>query len=253
MKGLVIKDLMCIRKQLILFGYTVASVAVLSVMIVLSCRFGNLRWEKSGMEMMAVEPYFSEQDLNRMACLTLKFFLFLPIVCVGDFANVFEADGKAGFAKVSTILPISVGRRVLAKYVTILMLFTTGVAVDLAITTVLAFLTDFISFWDFTLTILLFASVMGIYGAIEIIFCFLFGYGKEDYARIAALLSLLVAAVILNLDRIKGFLTSFDGSMAELLKIMDKKNYNIFLIAVFVMGASYFASVTIAKRKRGVV
>ena len=254
MKGLVIKDLMCLRKQLILFGFTVASVMVLAVMFVLSVRFGNIG--KMVEDMLATKPdfNFTQKDINNMAILSLLTFMFLPIACVGDFANVFEADGKAGFAKVSAFLPISIERRVLAKYITILMMFGIGVGVDLAITAVLSAVTDLVSFWDYSKSLLTAASVMSIYGAIEIVFCFLFGHGKEDYARMAAFISLVSAVILLNLKKIKVLLTSsefypYDG----MVRFLENKCYLFCLTAVLVMSASYVASVSIAKRKRGIV
>ena len=42
MKGLIIKDIMCLRKQLITFIYVLIAVSVISVMYVLSARYGNL-------------------------------------------------------------------------------------------------------------------------------------------------------------------------------------------------------------------
>ena len=42
MKGLILKDIMCLRKQLTVFCYVIIGVLIVSVMFVLSTRFGNL-------------------------------------------------------------------------------------------------------------------------------------------------------------------------------------------------------------------
>ena len=42
MKGLIIKDIMCLKKQLTVFIYVIIGVVVISVMYVLSAKFGNL-------------------------------------------------------------------------------------------------------------------------------------------------------------------------------------------------------------------
>ncbi|MBP5762642.1 MAG: hypothetical protein J6W48_06675, partial [Lachnospiraceae bacterium] len=42
MKGLVIKDIMCLKKQLTTFAFVIAGVVVISILYVLSSRFGNL-------------------------------------------------------------------------------------------------------------------------------------------------------------------------------------------------------------------
>ena len=120
MKGLVLKDLMCLRKQLMIFGYVVVGVLVLSVMFVLSARFGNIAMANQAM--VATEG-LSASDITNLSTNVLILFMLLPLATVGDFANVFTEDGKAGFFNVSSVLPISVKKRVLAKYVTIFAMF----------------------------------------------------------------------------------------------------------------------------------
>ena len=60
MKGLIIKDLMCLRKQLIIFSYVVIAVLVISVMFVLSARFGNIALAN---ESMMLENNISSIDI----------------------------------------------------------------------------------------------------------------------------------------------------------------------------------------------
>lgn len=258
MKGLIIKDLMCLRKQLIIFSYVVVSVLVVSVMFVLSARFGNIYL--ANQEMM-VENSLSDLDIVNLSTTFLILFMFLPIASVGDFASVFEADGKAGFAKVSSVLPLSIAQRVMAKYITILSMFGIGVLIDVIVAFVLSMLTDIISFSDFFGIIISAASIMSIYGAMVIVFCFLFGYGKEDYARIFALLCMLVTALLANFSKIKEIATSIadmnGGGDADFINdfmnFFKHRSYILFIIAALVMTVSYFASVFVVKRKRGVV
>lgn len=42
MKGLLIKDFFCLKKQLINYGFVIAGVIVVSVLFVLSYNFGNI-------------------------------------------------------------------------------------------------------------------------------------------------------------------------------------------------------------------
>ncbi len=258
MKGLIIKDLMCLKKQLIIFLYIVVSVLVISVMFVLSARFGNIYL--ANQEMM-VENSLTDLDIANLSTIILILFMFLPIASVGDFASVFEADGKAGFAKVSSVMPLSVAQRVMAKYITILSMFGIGVLIDVAVAFVLSMLTDIISFSDFFGIIISAASIMSIYGAMVIVFCFLFGYGKEDYARILALLCMLVTALLVNFSKVKEIVTSIaerNGGgdidfLSDFMNFFKHKSYILFVIAALVMTVSYFASVFVVKRKRGVV
>ena len=50
MKGLILKDLLCLRKQLTNFCFVMAGVLIASIMYVLSARFGNMA--KVGQEML---------------------------------------------------------------------------------------------------------------------------------------------------------------------------------------------------------
>ncbi len=258
MKGLIIKELMCLRKQLIIFLYIVVSVLVISVMFVLSARFGNIYLENQ--EMM-VENSLTDLDIANLSTIILILFMVLPIASVGDFASVFEADGKAGFAKVSSVMPLSVAQRVMAKYITILSMFGIGVLIDVVVAFVLSMLTDIISFSDFFGIIISAASIMSICSAMVIVFCFLFGYGKEDYARILALLCMLVTALLVNFSKVKEIVTSIaerNGGgdidfLSDFMNFFKHKSYILFVIAALVMTVSYFASVFVVKRKRGVV
>lgn len=251
MKGLVLKDLMCLRKQLIIFGYVVVGVLVLSVMFVLSARFGNIAMASQAM--MTTED-LSASDIADLSTNVLILFMLLPLATVGDFANVFTEDGKAGFYNLSSILPVSVKKRVLAKYVTIFAMFGIGALIDIIIAFVLSILTDIISFTDFLGIIISAASVMSVYSALVVVFCFLFGYGKEDYARIISPLLMLVTAVFLNFSKIRKVFIAGDVELINrCMNFIKHKSYVLLLTAVFVMVVSYFVSVRIAERKRGIV
>jgi len=257
MKGLIIKDLMCLRKQLIIFVYVVAGVLVVSVMFVLSSRFGNLALENR--KMMA-ENGLSALDINHMSTQILMLFMLLPAACVGDFAKIFEEDGKAGFVKVSSVMPLSVSKRVMAKFVTVLTMSGMGAVTDLVIAFILSKLTNIISFMDFLGIIISSVSLMSIFGALVIVLCFLFGCGKEDYSRISALLIMIAAAVLVNRAKIKAIITSIrlrgDAEidfLSDFIEYFKCKSYMLFLIAVLTVMVSYFVSVFVAKRKRGVV
>lgn len=257
MKGLIIKDLMCLRKQIILFAYTVVCVFAISIMFVLSSRFGNIADVN---QTMMIENNLSDMDIKNLSTSVLILFMLIPIALVSDVTTIFKIDGKAGFSSVSSILPLSVNKRVLAKYLTIFMMFGIGVITDIAISFVLSVFTDIISFADFFGIIISAASLMSIYGALVIVFCFLFGYGKEDYVIIVSWATILIAAILTNIKKVKLILASIKtGSsnsiymFGDLINFIKYKYFILFVIAVIVMTASYFLSVEIAKRKRGMV
>ena len=106
-----------------LLAAALAGVLAVSVMYVLSARFGNLA--RAGEAMLASED-LSALDVRNLGTLALVLFMLLPIAAVGDMAMVFEADGSAGFPRVAGVLPVPVKKRVLSRYLTIYALFCIG-------------------------------------------------------------------------------------------------------------------------------
>lgn len=255
MKGLVIKDLMCLRKQGIVFMYVVIATVVLAVMFVLSSQFGNIY---IGNQQMIAESQLSGVDIKNLSSMMLDFFMMLPIALVGDVATIFLYDGKAGFGNVSATLPLPIYKRVMAKYLTVLMMFGIGVGVDLVISFVLTLLTDIVTFTDFLGIILSFASVMSIYGSLTILFCLVLGYGKESYAQLASLFVMGVAAVTVNIKKINLFISATDGDASlgvvnDLIEFIKHRFYILLAIAAVTMFLSYLGAVIAAKRKRGMI
>ena len=257
MKGLMIKDLMCLRKQMILFAYTVAGVLVLSVMFVLSARFGNIA---DANQAMMTENNLSDIDIKNLSTLSLILFMLLPIAMVSDVTAIFRMDQKAGFGAVSSTLPLSANKRVMARYLTVFIMFGIGVGVDIVISFVLSRMTNIISFADFFGIIISAASLMSIYGALVIVFCFLFGYGKEDYAIVVSWAVILITAMLANIKKVKLIFVSVkagdSGSVdffSGFINFIKYKYFVLFFIALIVMTVSYFVSVEIAERKRSVV
>lgn len=258
MKGLIIKDIMCLKKQLALFCFVMFGVLVISIMYVLSIRYGNLAI--AGKEMLA-ENQLSDLDIKNLASGVLVLFMILPIVCVGDMVNVFIADGKAGFAKVSASLPVAMSRRLAARYLTIYVLFGIGTVVDILVAGILSALTNLMSFADFFGIIISVASILSIYSALAIMYCILLGYGKESYAQVFSMLTMGVAYVLINFKSIKEDFLYIISSEQEIdseilwkpLNLLKEKGYIIFVAAIVVSVLSYLISLWIAERKRGVI
>ncbi len=255
MKGLIIKDVMCLKKQLMMFVYVLIGVLVISVMFVLSAKLGNLA--AVGQDMVRSDSELSVTDVQNMAVEALVLFMLLPLAVVCDISHVFTADGKAGFYKISGAFPIPLYKRLLARYLTIFVFFGMGTLIDIVIAFVLSRLTDLITFREFLGIILSAASVMSIYSALMVFFCFVFGYGKESYAQIASLFSMAAAVILMNLRTIREIMTGvvdreqFSGW--EILDFIKYKAWILILIAAFVSLLSYGASYLITERKRGVI
>lgn len=259
MKGLIIKDLMCLRKQRVTFIYIVISVLVVSVMYVLSAQFGNMAMLNQDMMM---ENSMTEIDIKNLSTMVLILFMLLPISMVGDVSAVFAADGKVGFSNVSSVMPVSIEKRVLSKYITIAVFFGIGVAVDLVIACILSILTNIISFQEFLGIIIVEASAMFVYGSLMCVYMFVLGYGKESYATLCSVLSIILALVLMNFDKLKMVFTSIITEQTDFAEynplelVTDfiwKYDAIAFPVAVVIGILSYVLSVVIEKRKRGIV
>lgn len=259
MKGLIIKDLMCLRKQRITFLYIVAVVLIVSVMFVLSAKFGNIAVSN---RYMIAENDLSEIDVKNLSSLALVLFMMLPIAMVGDIGTLFTADGKAGFANVSAVLPISIEKRVLAKFVTFISFLGIGVGADIVISLILSLLTDMLSFVDFVAMIITGASALFIYCSLFCLYMFIFGYGKESVAGGVSLLTIMLALMVANFEKLKVIYISCFIDSAQVIDvnpinvIMDvikDKCISVLIVAVVVGVLSYVLSVFLAKRKRGIV
>lgn len=259
MKGLIIKDLMCLRKQRTTFIYIVAVVLIVSIMYVLSAKFGNIALAGQN---LTVDSSISEINVNDISSFVLIMFMLLPLAMVGDVSSIFVADGKADFAKVSSVLPLSIEKRVLAKFITILSFFGIGVATDLVISFLLSILTDIFSFQEFFEIIITGASALFIYGALICVFTFLLGYGKESYAQILSVLTIAAVLILINISKVKMIVLACLSESDELFNfnvfeaitnLVKDKCIVVFITAVVVGVLSYVLSVLIAKRKRGII
>ena len=255
MKGLIIKDIMCLKKQLTVFIYVIIGVFIVSVMYVLSVRYGNLAL--AGKEMLEAND-MTDIDVKNLGTMVLVLFMLLPIATVGDMANVFEADGKAGFYKVSGAFPVSLKKRLLSRYISVYALFGIGVITDILIAFVLSIFTDLISFTDFLGIIISASSVMSIYSSLVIFFSIIFGYGKEQYSQIFSILTIIAVVIAINFEKVKTMFTEIEDSSEtimvwEMLDFIKEKAWVLFLVAVAVSILSYAASLLIAERKRGVI
>ena len=82
MKGLIIKDLMCMKKQIALFSYVTVSVIVLSIMFLLSARYGNIHTGIQSM-MTDLDPA-DEVDIMNMYTMAMMLFMLLPAACISN-------------------------------------------------------------------------------------------------------------------------------------------------------------------------
>ncbi len=254
MKGLLIKDFFCLKKQLINYGFIIVGVIVISVMFVLSYNFGNIH---AGFTEMVDSGQNTGESITIIASNAMLLFMLIPIACTGDITNLVMEDEKASFYKVASALPVSVGRRVACRFMAGYLFIVLGAAVDLILSVILSSLTDVISLEKYCGVIITFASVMMVYISLFILFTYILGKGKTIYANILPLLIGLLVCICVSFNKIKAFLTDTDdNALMDLYNrttdFMFHRSYLLLTAAIIISGGAYFTAVCIAKRKRGV-
>lgn len=254
MKGLLIKDFFCLKKQLVNYGFIIVGVIVISVMFILSYNFGNIH---AGFVQIMESEQNNETYVMRIARSAMLTFMLMPLACTADVVNLFTDDEKASFYKVAASFPVSVGKRVACRFIAAYSFIAIGVAVDVLMTVILSFMTDIISFGMFCNVIVSFASLILMYISIFILLAYLMGSEKITYVAVIPLLIGVAVYVVANFRKINDFITGVnDGALIELYDqatdFIFHKSYILFIAAVIISGVSYFAAVYTAGRKRGV-
>ncbi|MBD5488940.1 MAG: hypothetical protein HDR13_09135 [Lachnospiraceae bacterium] len=254
MKGLLIKDFYCLKKQLINYVFIIVGVIVISIMFVLSYNFGNIH---AGFAEMVDSGQNTEADIGQIARSSMLLFMLIPMACAADLSHLFTDDENASFYKVAAAFPVSPGKRVACRFIAGYLYIAIGVAVDLIMTIILSSLTDIISFGKFCGVIVTFSSCMLMYISMFILLVYFLGNGRITYANVIPLLIGAAVFALANFDKVKDFMTGVnDNALLELYDqvtaFMFQRSYILFIAAIIVSGAAYLAAVYIAGRKRGV-
>lgn len=254
MKGLLIKDFFCLKKQLINYLFVIVGVIVVSILFVLSYKFGNIHAQFQG---LIDSGQSTKAGVTMIASNALLLFMLIPIACTGDITNLIMDDEKASFYKVASILPIPISRRVACRFIAGYLFIAIGVAVDLIMSIILSSLTGIISLDKFCGVIISFASIMMMYVSLFLVLVYVLGKGRTTYASVIPLLAGVVLYGGVNYDRLTAFLTdSDDNALMELYRrttaFLFYRSYLLLIAAVVLSGGAYLAAVFIAKRKRGV-
>lgn len=80
MKGLLIKDFFCLKKQLINYGFVIVGVIAVSVLFVLSYNFGNIHVQ---FQELIASGESTEAGVTMIAGNAMLLFMLIPIACTG--------------------------------------------------------------------------------------------------------------------------------------------------------------------------
>lgn len=253
MKGLVLKDFICLKKSFKLFVCVTLGVIAVAVMFVLSSRFGNVA--------DLFNDYDSTDTMSRnmlltMIDLSLHFILLIPIAFIGNIIDSFEGDRKADFGKTLFSMPLNCYEIVGARYITLLIYGVIGMASSLLSAISICACSETIVLKDMMTVILFFGGlfIMDVCIGIPLVYKF----GIKIYS-ITSIVIICVFAVISGLIIKKEMDIYMDlpdeARMIMLFNeikdfIIEKGVLVMVLVILFFIG-SYFCSVLIVKKKRG--
>ena len=251
MKGLIIKDLMCLRKMRATFVFVTISSFVITVMALISARIGNIA--------LAEKEYLAGGTDMPMSPVQLLWYavsvmVLVPLASLGDSLTLaFEADKNSGFTVVAGALPLSVKQRVTARYITLFLTCGTGTVISLVLSLLLSVFTDIMTFGDFAGLVLSAASLILIFSSLEMILTFFLKMNNADYVRIISLFIMTAVFLLCSSGRIIGALRAMKPFelITEGIIFMENRWFILAAAAVLCLIASYLISTGIAERKRG--
>lgn len=251
MKGLIIKELMCLRKMRATFVFVTVSSFVITVMALISARIGNIA--------LAEKEYLAGGTDMPMSPVQLLWYavsvmVLLPLASLGDSLTLaFEADKNSGFTVVAGALPLSVKQRVTARYITLFLTCGTGTVISLVLSFLLSLFTDIMTFGDFAGLVLSAASLILIFSSLEMILIFFLKMSNDDYVRIISLLIMTAVFLLCSSGRIIGALRAMKPFelITEGIIFLENRWFILAAAAVLCLIASYLISTGIAERKRG--
>lgn len=254
MKGLLIKDLMGFRKQLVTIIFVTVAVLVVSIMVTISASSGNVH--------AMIEE--SKADGTEMAMHILSFsfmaLMILPMASIGDgAAYLFREDKRSGFISVASVTPVPIRKRILAKYIMIVGLYVPGAVVGMLISAIVSVFGDALVLADsirFILTGFSF-SITYLFIFFVLLLCM---DSAELYAQTVAMLVICAAVLAANTGNFieiynagEDFSPVVIEKMTELIDIAVNRYYVFLAIAIVTGIITYFISVAIATKKREVI
>ncbi len=253
MKGLLVKDFYCLRKQYGIFLMTIIIVFVISIMFVFSCKYGNIN---KGFESMVKSGMATGNDISYIARIAMAFCFLIPMALTGNVMELFVDDRDAGFGKLAGALPVSIRKRVMSRFISGMIFTVIGCMADIIMAAVLSRLTDIITFKNYFAIIITFASLMIMYLSFLILYAYILGTEKMTLVAVLPLITGVVAVLLVNMKRLIGFIHNgiFDADIIKMLfNFIMNKSHLMFVASLVILAASYLLCVHISDLKRGVI
>ena len=256
MKGLILKDIYCLRTRMMAYIMTMVAALVLGILISLSSEYGNLRFDV----FMAGDASITEDDMASYKIILGGGTFLAVLISLGvgfDGIMTFHMDEKANFNDVLRSMPVKPEEIVLARYITtygfLLLSYVSSVLVALMISPVVKMFS--LGEMIYAGTVLACALAIGLGVSI----CALFLWNKKTFDRIfvgafVGAYALFAIAFIVSDTYYENRLDAIMGVLMDKGKILYESCLLWLLpVAILMVAVCYFVSVWIIKRKgRGV-
>lgn len=176
MKGLIIKDMYVLKRNLPTFLFVTLGVMILGVMFVLSVKYGNIA---KGLIEMKREP-MGEETFFLAYQTAVWAVLILPLTFLTMVVECFKADGRADFYKVERSLPVSRRKVVGARYISSLLLSAISLLAALIAGYTVSMTTEVYSYQKIILYTLSIFCVLFLYNMLVFPFYYYFGEKRAD-------------------------------------------------------------------------
>ncbi len=253
MKGLIIKDALCLKKNLKMFVLVTLGVIALAVMFVLSTRYGNLS--------KSIANWNSEDTMSKEMMLVainmaMHVILFIPMAFVSNVIDCFVEDKKADFSKTVFSMPVSnieiVGARFASMLIyTVVALLCSGIAAG-----AISVASDTIVFKEIFSSVLVFAGVLLVYVSIIMPCIYFFGAEKATVIAIIPFVAGVIGCFFLLGEKMNGVSEAESEMymlklMNDFIELLTHKGPVLIGVAVLCLIAAFFISVKILEKKRG--
>lgn len=245
MIGLIYKDLCCLRKHIKMFAVWTLVVILLSILFILSMKYGNVA--------QMIES-LSEEEFFGMFQTAIWCVLIVPIASSAMIQECFKEDTKANFKKCLYALPIKEETAVFGRYMSGLTFLFMGFLGNLAASICIALATDVFKFKQLLGFSVTFLALMIVYEAFVMFVLYTVDGKKADLIQCVPLVILLVCGEVFFVKKVdkmtdEQFTAFLKSIMDKLNDLMTNKCIWILLFALLFMGLSYIGSVFMQKKR----
>ena len=252
MKGLILKDIYCLRTRIMTYVLTLVAALAIGILISLSSEYGNLKLDV----FMGDDTSVSEDDMAAYEMIlggATFLAILLPLGVGFDGTMTFHMDEKANFGDVLRTMPVKPGEIVLARFCTAYGFLLTGYVSSVLIALLLSPVVSIFTLGE----MIYYSSVMSCVIAMGTgsVCCALYLWRQKTCEKI--LVGLILAAyiifgmIIVWLDKRLG--DELDIMLEKLWEygktLIDTCLFWLLPIALIISVGCYFLSVFIVKRK----